>query len=72
MPNHAMATHMETTAKPSMTTGAAARMLGLHRDTVKRWISAGKLPSWRTPGGHRRIDLADVIAAQRTLHERRR
>jgi excisionase family DNA binding protein len=59
-------------AAPALTTTEAARMLGLSVDVVVRMIRAGKLPAWRTPGGHRRLDLADVIEAQRLLHERRR
>jgi len=47
--------------------GVAARLLGLSDNTVRRMIRAGKLASWRTPGGHRRLDLSDVTAARSVL-----
>lgn len=40
----------------------AADLLGVHVDTVRRWADTGKLASWRTPGGWRRFDRADVEA----------
>lgn len=42
--------------------GRAARELGVDPLTVTRWARAGKLPSRRTPGGHRRYRAADVRA----------
>ena len=41
---------------------AAADLLGVHVDTVRRWTSDGRLPETRTPGGHRRIARSDVEA----------
>ena len=41
---------------------AAADLLGVHVDTVRRWTSDGRLAETRTPGGHRRIARADVEA----------
>jgi excisionase family DNA binding protein len=32
------------------------------RKTVTRWAADGKLPSIRTPGGHRRYKASDVRA----------
>jgi len=34
---------------------AAADLLGVHVDTIRRWTDEGRLPETRTPGGHRRI-----------------
>jgi len=48
--------------------GAAATMLGVDRDTLRRWADAGRIRSFTTPGGHRRFARADVervMAARR-------
>lgn len=36
-------------------------ILGVSESTIKRWVDAGKLPSVRTAGGHRRIALPDLV-----------
>lgn len=44
--------------------GAAAKMLGVHPDTLARWADSGKVPHAKTPGGQRRFrqsDLDDLI-----------
>lgn len=38
----------------------AARLLGVNVDTLRRWVDAGKVLSWRTPGGERRIPVDEV------------
>ena len=40
--------------------GAAAKELGVSRDTLRRWDAAGKIEVERTPNGHRRYDLAKL------------
>ncbi len=45
-----------------MTTGEAARILGVGLNTVKRWISSGDLRGSCTPGGHWRISNNDLYA----------
>ena len=40
--------------------GAAAKELGVTRDTLRRWEAAGKIEVERTPNGHRRYDLAKL------------
>lgn len=37
-----------------------AHRVGVSRQTVQRWVDAGLIASWRTPGGHRRLDMASV------------
>jgi excisionase family DNA binding protein len=32
-----------------------AKKLGVHPSTIRNWVDKGKLPSHRTPGGHRRF-----------------
>jgi excisionase family DNA binding protein len=45
-----------------LTTGDVARLCGVTRDGVGHWIRAGKLPAFRTPGGHFRIQADDLQA----------
>jgi excisionase family DNA binding protein len=40
--------------------GQAAKMLGVSIATLRRWDKEGKLPSERTPSGHRRYLASDV------------
>ena len=46
----------------------AARRLGAHPGTVRRWADTGILPHIRTPGNHRRFALSDI---EHLLHEQR-
>ncbi len=48
-------------ASPALSTQQAARLLGVHDSSIKRWCSAGDLECDLTPGGHRRISM-DVLA----------
>lgn len=43
----------------------AARRLDVNTSTVTRWIAAGKLPAFRTPGGHWRVKATDVEKMQK-------
>ncbi len=48
----------ETPEQRLVTTGAAARALGIDRSTLTRWAAAGVTkPAVRTAGGHMRWDL---------------
>lgn len=38
-----------------------AESLGVSESSVKRWVDEGRLPSARTPKGHRRIDVDDAL-----------
>lgn len=42
-------------------TGEAARLIGVHRSTVKRWCDAEELSCSVTEGGHRRIALSALL-----------
>jgi len=44
----------------SYTTVEVATRLGVSLQTVQRWVDAGHLNAWKTPGGHRRIDAASA------------
>lgn len=50
------------TTKKWLTLREAAALLGVHPATLRAWADAGALPSFRTPGGHRRFALEDVEA----------
>ncbi len=41
------------------TTGEVASFCDVTINAVKKWIAAGKLPAFRTPGGHYRIERDD-------------
>lgn len=41
-------------------TNEAAKLLGLHPSSVQRWLDSGQIPSFRTPGGHRRVKMTDL------------
>jgi len=43
-----------------LTTTQAAKLLGISVRTAQLLIEGGKLPSWKTPGGHRRVHRTDV------------
>ena len=40
----------------------ACRLLGVDQSTLRRWSDAGKVPVFRTPGGHRRFAEASLRA----------
>ncbi len=42
--------------------GEAAHFLGVDATTLRGWANAGKVRVFRTPGGHRRFDPADLDA----------
>lgn len=46
----------------ALTTHAVARLCGVSPPTVVRWIERGRLDAFRTPGGHRRVLQASVVA----------
>ena len=55
--------------KDLVSTGEAARRLGVSPATIQRWVDAGVVSATRTHGGHRRIPLSEVrraIAANHT------
>lgn len=50
-----------TTERP-LTTQQVAVLFGVHPTTVMGWADSGRLPHFRTPGGHRRFHPSDVRA----------
>ena len=58
----------QTTQLPitSWYTGSqVAELFAVHAATVVRWADAGKIPSFRTPGGHRRYPRTAIDALLR-------
>lgn len=45
-----------------ITTAQAAKILGVSPRTAQLWTESGVIPSWKTPGGHRRMFETDVLA----------
>ena len=43
-----------------LTLSSASKLLGVHPATLRQWADTGKIPSYRTPGGHRRFRNADI------------
>lgn len=45
-----------------LTVGEAARLVGVSRSTIDRYVNEGKLVARRLPSGHRRIRRQDALA----------
>ncbi|MEU8347696.1 BldC family transcriptional regulator [Spirillospora sp. NPDC048832] len=45
-----------------LTPGEVAATFRVDPKTVQRWAAAGRISSIRTPGGHRRFRMSDVMA----------
>lgn len=50
------------TEKDILTTADTAKLLGVSIRTAQLLIEGGTITSWKTPGGHRRVYRADVMA----------
>ena len=48
---------------------AAARQLGVHENTLRRWEEAGLIQAIRLPSGVRRFRLDDVERLRRQIYE---
>ena len=51
--------------------GQAAAILGASPASVRRWADQGFLPSYRTPGGQRRFERAEVNRLLERMEHRR-
>jgi excisionase family DNA binding protein len=47
----------------------AAKILGVHPSTLRRWADAGKVAHMRTLNGRRRFDLATIQAARKMMQQ---
>ncbi len=50
------------------TTFQVAKFLGVSPPTVVNWVNSGLVSAHRTPGGHRRLRLEDVVAFARAYN----
>jgi excisionase family DNA binding protein len=51
-----------------VSTGEAARRLGVNLRTLQRWVREGLVaPDWTTPGGHMRWDVDRLLQEVRRL-----
>ncbi len=55
-------------AERSISTAQAARLLGMSLTSVQKLVDQAEVHAWKTPGGHRRIDLASVRGYQNKLY----
>lgn len=46
-----------------LTTSEVGRMLKMNSNAVGKWATEGRLPHFRTLGGHRRIYFGDLVDA---------
>jgi excisionase family DNA binding protein len=53
---------MSMVQKDWLSLSEASELLGVHPTTLRRWADAGDIACFRTPGGHRRFRLADLVA----------
>ena len=70
--------HEDSVPEPTgrwLTIHAACAFLGVDQSTLRRWSDTGKVPVFRTPGGHRRYaeaDLRTLVGEGPRLQERPR
>ena len=57
--------------QPWLSLGQASRTLGVTPNTLRRWADRGEIPSFITPGGHRRFPLVAVQALVPATRARR-
>jgi excisionase family DNA binding protein len=43
-----------------LTLGQAAKYLGVAQSTLRKWTDSGRVPAFKTPGGHRRYRRRDL------------
>lgn len=50
-----------------LTAGEVAELFKVDPKTVTRWAQAGKLPHFKTLGGHRRFNEEEILEIRRNL-----
>ena len=67
-----MAKRVEEPTYRAIRVGAAAELLGVSVDTLRRWEASGRLHVRRSPGGQRLISSAELRRLQRERTARKR
>src|ERR1700739_1873681 len=44
-----------------LTSSEVGALLQVNPSSVKKWVNDGRIAAFRTPGGHRRIRVADLL-----------
>jgi excisionase family DNA binding protein len=52
----------KTNADRLLTSHEVGALLQVNPSSVKKWVNEGRIAAFRTPGGHRRIRAADLVA----------
>lgn len=56
--------------KPIVGITEAARLLGVHPNTLRKWTDEGLIPHMKLPSGHRRFSVAELERFRRRLEGR--
>lgn len=54
-------TEQDLHADRLLTSHEVGDLLQVHPSSVKKWVNDGRIAAFRTPGGHRRIRVADLV-----------
>lgn len=54
-------------ANPLITSNEAARLIGVTRNTLRRYVEGGFVPCYQLPGGARRFAVDDIERFKRSL-----
>lgn len=57
----------DTDQQAILTSKGVAAVLGISVSTAQLWMENGNLPSWKTPGGHRRVYRSSVLRLQQRM-----
>lgn len=52
----------EITTESLLTSHQAGSLIQVNPSSINKWVKEGRIPAFRTPGGHRRIKAGDLVA----------